>query len=88
MPTPKAPTRDASPGRAPEPGRRPATARTTMAEPAGARVLSAPARALRKLGLVRDIDLALHLPLRYEDETQLTPSPRCATATSRRWKAW
>jgi ATP-dependent DNA helicase RecG len=25
-----------------------------------------------KLGLKRDIDLALHLPLRYEDETQLT----------------
>jgi ATP-dependent DNA helicase RecG len=33
--------------------------------------LSAPQRALRKLGLVRDIDLALHLPLRYEDETRL-----------------
>ena len=26
-----------------------------------------------KLGLLRDIDLALHLPLRYEDETRLTP---------------
>ena len=25
-----------------------------------------------RLGLVRDIDLALHLPLRYEDETRLT----------------
>ena len=35
--------------------------------------LSAPARALHKLGLVRDIDLALHLPLRYLDETQLVP---------------
>ncbi len=34
---------------------------------------SAPARALDKLGLVRDIDRALHLPLRYEDETRLTP---------------
>ena len=34
---------------------------------------SAPQRALEKLGLTRDIDLALHLPLRYEDETQLTP---------------
>ena len=34
---------------------------------------SAPARALEKLGLHRDIDLALHLPLRYEDETRLTP---------------
>ncbi len=28
---------------------------------------------MEKLGLVRDIDLALHLPMRYEDETQLTP---------------
>lgn len=34
---------------------------------------SAPQRAMDKLGLRRDIDLALHLPLRYEDETQLTP---------------
>ena len=34
---------------------------------------SGPAKALAKLGLVRDIDLALHLPLRYEDETRLTP---------------
>ena len=33
--------------------------------------LSAPARALLKLGLARDIDLALHLPLRYVDETRL-----------------
>ena len=41
-----------------------------MAEPAP-RELSPPQRALRKLGLVRDIDLALHLPLRYEDETRL-----------------
>lgn len=30
-----------------------------------------PAAALRKLGLGRDIDLALHLPLRYEDETRI-----------------
>ena len=30
-----------------------------------------PQRALEKLGLQRDIDLALHLPLRYEDETAL-----------------
>jgi ATP-dependent DNA helicase RecG len=29
-------------------------------------------RALEKLGLVRDIDFALHLPLRYEDETHIT----------------
>lgn len=30
-------------------------------------------QAMKKLGLVRDIDLALHLPLRYEDETRITP---------------
>ena len=34
---------------------------------------SAPQKAMEKLGLLRDIDLALHLPLRYEDETQVTP---------------
>ena len=33
--------------------------------------LSAPQKALRKLGLNRAIDLALHLPLRYEDETRI-----------------
>ncbi|MEP7138235.1 MAG: ATP-dependent DNA helicase RecG [Caldimonas sp.] len=40
---------------------------------AGASVRSAPEQALAKLGLVRDIDLALHLPLRYEDETRVVP---------------
>ena len=34
--------------------------------------LSYPQKALHKLGLVRDIDLALHLPLRYEDETHIS----------------
>ena len=44
------------------------------AAPAPARPKPSPAQqALRKLGLVRDIDLALHLPLRYEDETRITP---------------
>jgi len=32
---------------------------------------SAVQRALKKLGLVRDIDFALYLPLRYEDETRI-----------------
>ena len=36
-------------------------------------VPSAQQKALEKLGLKRDIDLALHLPLRYEDETRITP---------------
>ena len=42
-------------------------------EPAAAKpaVKSVPQKALEKLGLVRDIDLALHLPLRYEDETRI-----------------
>ena len=34
---------------------------------------SGPQRALEKLGLLRDVDLALHLPLRYEDETRVVP---------------
>ncbi|HEY8358067.1 MAG TPA: ATP-dependent DNA helicase RecG, partial [Ramlibacter sp.] len=36
-----------------------------------AQALSAPQKALHKLGLARDIDLALHIPLRYEDETRI-----------------
>jgi len=32
---------------------------------------SAVQRALRKLGLLRDIDFALYLPMRYEDETRI-----------------
>ncbi|MES2879720.1 MAG: DEAD/DEAH box helicase, partial [Pseudomonadota bacterium] len=39
---------------------------TTKSQP-----LSGPQKALLKLGLVRPIDLALHLPLRYEDETRI-----------------
>ena len=39
--------------------------------PTPSKALSAPQKALRKLGLDRDIDLALHLPLRYEDETRI-----------------
>jgi len=42
-------------------------------EPSARPTKSAPQKALEKLGLVRDIDLALHLPYRYEDETRLTP---------------
>jgi ATP-dependent DNA helicase RecG len=45
--------------------------------PSAAKVVAAPVKtaaqkALDKLGLRRDIDLALHLPLRYEDETRIT----------------
>ncbi|WP_077032675.1 ATP-dependent DNA helicase RecG [Pelomonas sp. KK5] len=38
-----------------------------------AKAKSAPQKTMEKLGLLRDIDLALHLPLRYEDETRITP---------------
>jgi ATP-dependent DNA helicase RecG len=36
-----------------------------------AKALSQPQKALVKMGLARDIDLALHIPLRYEDETRI-----------------
>ncbi|MFZ2989259.1 ATP-dependent DNA helicase RecG [Ideonella sp.] len=42
-----------------------------VAAPAAAR--SAPAKALDRMGLDSPLALALHLPMRYEDETQLTP---------------
>ncbi|TXJ03354.1 MAG: ATP-dependent DNA helicase RecG [Aquabacterium sp.] len=41
-------------------------------QPAAADKRSPPQKAMERLGLTRDIDLALHLPLRYEDETRLT----------------
>ncbi len=53
--------------------RQPGRDRRAAPVAAGPAPLSGPARALRKLGLQRDIDLALHLPLRYEDETRLVP---------------
>ena len=46
--------------------RMPQSPATPTAQP-----LTGPQKALRKLGLLRPIDLALHLPLRYEDETRL-----------------
>jgi len=49
----------------------PAKARAEPAAPAPSK--AGPQKALEKLGLVRDIDLALHLPLRYEDETRVVP---------------
>jgi ATP-dependent DNA helicase RecG len=45
---------------------------TVKAAPAN-KPKSAPQKAMEKMGLRRDIDLALHLPLRYEDETRVTP---------------
>ena len=43
------------------------------AQPAKAGAKSGPQRAMEKLGLRRDIDLALHLPLRFDDETRVSP---------------
>ena len=50
----------------------PSLALSAPAQPA-AKDKSGPQRALEKLGLVRPIDFALHLPMRYEDETKLVP---------------
>ena len=50
----------------------PADAGESPVKKAPGKALSAPQKALRKLGLARDIDLALHMPLRYEDETRIT----------------
>ena len=44
-----------------------------MVDAAATPSASAPARALARLGLVGDTALALHLPLRYEDETRIVP---------------
>jgi ATP-dependent DNA helicase RecG len=64
MPPPGAPARKTAP---PEPGA--PAAPVPRAEKAPAK--SPAQKALEKLGLRRDIDLALHLPLRYEDETRI-----------------
>jgi ATP-dependent DNA helicase RecG len=45
----------------------------TALAPVAAKDKSGPQRALEKLGLIRPIDFALHLPIRYEDETRLVP---------------
>jgi ATP-dependent DNA helicase RecG len=42
-----------------------------QAKQSASKPLTAPQKALRKIGLNRAIDLALHLPLRYEDETRI-----------------
>ncbi|MBN8504950.1 MAG: ATP-dependent DNA helicase RecG [Burkholderiales bacterium] len=50
----------------------PPSAAQTPDSPAKKPASSGPQRAMERLGLRRPIDLALHLPLRYEDETRLT----------------
>jgi len=53
----------------------------SAAPPQAPKALSAPQKALHKLGLRRDIDLALHLPLRYEDETRIVPLSQAREGT-------
>ena len=62
VPQPSPPPEPAEPLRAPAAPAAPVTTRTEK---------TAPQRALDKLGLVRPIDFALHIPSRYEDETRL-----------------
>ena len=45
---------------------------TDPTPPQAAKPLSSMQKALRKLGLVSPMDFALHVPLRYEDETRIT----------------
>lgn len=59
------------PAAAPAPAK--PTARSAVPAARGQGAASVAQKALQKLGLRRDIDLALHLPLRYEDETRITP---------------
>ena len=53
----------------------PKSSQSSVTSPPGAtksQAKSPAQKAMDKLGLRRDIDLALHLPLRYEDETRIT----------------
>ena len=49
-----------------------AKSNASKAEAVGAAAKTPLQKSLEKLGLRRDLDLALHLPLRYEDETRIT----------------
>ena len=62
------------PLKSPKPAAHPAAAPVGAAKSAASQTVakSPIQKALDKLGLRRDIDLALHLPLRYEDETRIT----------------
>ena len=74
-PSPRRPARRPTNPQSPAPatGAAPSKAVTPEKTPGKAPAKTGPQKALDKLGLRRDIDLALHLPLRYEDETRVTP---------------
>ena len=59
------------PAKSPKPAVKKAAKAAGPGEAKASAAKSAPQKALEKLGLRRDIDLALHLPLRYEDETRI-----------------
>jgi ATP-dependent DNA helicase RecG len=67
--TPQGPARKAKPARASTAACAPAKKKPsdTSTDKSG------PQRAMEKLGLIRPIDFALHLPMRYEDETKIVP---------------
>ncbi|MGB0128114.1 MAG: hypothetical protein WBP72_10775, partial [Rhodocyclaceae bacterium] len=61
-----------------EPGPSPSASQSSSPRLPGASAAGAPfpdglAARLAKLGIAGDADLLLHLPLRYEDETRITP---------------
>jgi len=56
--------------------------RLTPSRPGGPSAAKAIGAKLAKLGIGRDFDLVLHLPLRYEDETHLTPIASAMPGTS------
>ncbi|SEA69564.1 ATP-dependent DNA helicase RecG [Paraburkholderia sartisoli] len=68
-----APKRRAARGKAAAAAATPAQADDQASAKKPAAALPRTADKLAKLGLTRDIDLVLHLPMRYEDETSLTP---------------
>jgi ATP-dependent DNA helicase RecG len=70
--TPKKTTRRAAPSDSPRPGERaPRSGDDAQGLIPGATPVVA--AKLEKLGLTRQADLVLHLPLRFEDETRITP---------------
>jgi ATP-dependent DNA helicase RecG len=66
-PSPAGPTARAAKGAAKR------TAKKAVGKPARVSGKAGVAEALASLGLRRDIDFALHLPLRFEDETRVVP---------------
>jgi ATP-dependent DNA helicase RecG len=83
MPRPDtAPPDTAAPQTAAKRAPKPRAAKTAPVGVPGAPPKSPMQKALEKLGLLRPIDLALHIPLRYEDETQIAVLSDCREGDS------